>query len=67
MRVLTNLSIGVSVVALSLAAGSAGWSAAPQENSGAEIPAAPAFSAKQLTDLPTANWVTNGGNVYNQR
>ena len=22
---------------------------------------------KQLTALPTAGWITNGGNVYNQR
>lgn len=28
---------------------------------------APAFSAKQLTALPGDNWVTNGGNIYNQR
>lgn len=28
---------------------------------------APAFTAKDLTDLPTANWITNGGTVYNQR
>ena len=28
---------------------------------------APAFSAKQLTELPKENWTTNGGNVYNQR
>src|SRR5882672_2821552 len=28
---------------------------------------APAFSAKQLTAAPTDAWLTNGGNVYNQR
>ena len=28
---------------------------------------APAFSGKQLTAWPTDNWITNGGNVYNQR
>jgi alcohol dehydrogenase (cytochrome c) len=28
---------------------------------------APAFSAKQLNELPTENWITNGGNIYNQR
>ena len=27
----------------------------------------PAFSAKQLTALPTDGWITNGGNIYNQR
>ena len=29
--------------------------------------AAPAFRGDQLTALPTAGWITNGGNVYNQR
>src|SRR5262245_14105927 len=29
--------------------------------------AAPAFTAKQLTAWPTNGWITNGGNVYNQR
>ena len=28
---------------------------------------APAFAAKQLTALPKENWITNGGNLYNQR
>lgn len=28
---------------------------------------APAFTAKQLTVLPSTNWPTNGGSVYNQR
>ena len=28
---------------------------------------APAFSAKDLTALPRTNWVTNGGNIFNQR
>jgi alcohol dehydrogenase (cytochrome c) len=28
---------------------------------------APAFTAKQLTDLPLNGWITNGGNLYNQR
>ena len=31
------------------------------------IQPAPAFSAQQLTALPTSGWVTNGGNLYNQR
>jgi quinohemoprotein ethanol dehydrogenase len=26
-----------------------------------------AFTARQLTDLPVNDWVTNGGNIYNQR
>lgn len=28
---------------------------------------APAFSAAELTALPTEQWITNGGNTYNQR
>ena len=28
---------------------------------------APAFSAADLTALPARNWITNGGNLYNQR
>src|SRR5690606_24635570 len=27
----------------------------------------PAFSAKQLMAAPQENWITNGGNIYNQR
>jgi alcohol dehydrogenase (cytochrome c) len=32
-----------------------------------EIARAPAFSAEQLTQLPQSDWITNGGNVFNQR
>ena len=32
-----------------------------------EINPAPAFSGEQLVALPTTDWITNGGNVYNQR
>ncbi len=32
-----------------------------------EIPAAPAFTAQQLTALPGDGWLTNGGNLFNQR
>jgi len=31
------------------------------------IKVAPAFKPAQLTALPADNWVTNGGNLYNQR
>ena len=31
------------------------------------IAAAPAFDARQLTSHPTTDWITNGGNVFNQR
>ncbi len=33
----------------------------------ARPPVAPAFTPEQLTAPPTAGWVTNGGNLYNQR
>ncbi|MGV3592017.1 MAG: hypothetical protein ACO1PZ_10040, partial [Gammaproteobacteria bacterium] len=32
-----------------------------------DIPAAPAFTTEQLMALPTDNWITNGGNIKNQR
>lgn len=32
-----------------------------------DIPPAPAFSAEQLTALPDKDWLTNGGNLSNQR
>jgi glucose dehydrogenase len=31
------------------------------------IATAPAFDARQLTSHPTRDWITNGGNVFNQR
>lgn len=34
---------------------------------GSSIKDAPAFTETQLMALPTADWVTNGGSVYNQR
>ncbi len=49
---------GVALVALPF-----GDSAAAER----KIAAAPAFNAKQLTAPPTQNWITNGGNVFNQR
>ena len=33
----------------------------------AAIAPSPAFSNQQLTALPSTNWITNGGNLYNQR
>jgi quinohemoprotein ethanol dehydrogenase len=32
-----------------------------------DLALAPAFSADELTALPNSGWITNGGNVYNQR
>jgi alcohol dehydrogenase (cytochrome c) len=34
---------------------------------GAQIKPAPAFTPQQLLAAPTTNWLTNGGNLYNQR
>jgi hypothetical protein len=34
---------------------------------GAAITSSPAFDARQLTALPTSSWITNGGNLFNQR
>ena len=33
----------------------------------ADHPAAPAFTPQQLTALPDQAWITNGGNLFNQR
>ena len=32
-----------------------------------DIPTSPAFTAQQLSALPRAGWITNGGNLANQR
>src|SRR5688572_171163 len=49
----------VSLAALSLAACNAEAQRTPA--------APPKFTAAQLTALPTEGWLTNGGNLYNQR
>jgi len=42
--------------------------AAASVASGADrIASAPAFSARQLMTLPRTNWITNGGDLFNQR
>lgn len=40
---------------------------APAVSAAEEITPAPAFTVEQLTALPTDNWITNGGNLANQR
>ena len=37
------------------------------EVAGGVIPKSPAFSAQQLLALPASSWITNGGNIFNQR
>src|SRR3984957_1269557 len=56
----SGVVVGV-VAALTVATALAQQSAAPP------IAAAPAFSAEQLLAAPAANWITNGGSVFNQR
>jgi quinohemoprotein ethanol dehydrogenase len=64
-----NRTVGVSLLAGLFAAGAlfaadTGGGASPPA---AAIKPAPAFTPAQLTALPTGDWVTNGGNVFNQR
>ncbi len=54
---------GLCVVGAALAV----FSTVALAQGGPEIKAAPAFKAAQLTALPTTGWLTNGGNLYNQR
>jgi len=64
-----SLSKNAAVAAAACAAVAA-IAAMTARNAGAaerKIAPAPAFTAKQLAELPTGNWVTNGGNVLNQR
>ena len=41
--------------------------AAAQLPAAADVTASPAFDAAELTAHPSSNWITNGGNVFNQR
>ena len=43
--------------------------ASAKQSAGQAVPitAAPAFTAADLLAAPSANWVTPGGNLYNQR
>ncbi len=65
MTSLTNRSRTLSCVSAIVASLSAcaAVCAAPRPDTAP----APAFSGKQLTAPPTDGWITNGGNVYNQR
>lgn len=68
----TSRAVGISFVAALLMA-RALIAADNSTAAGLALPAAvaikptPAFTPAQLTALPTTNWVTNGGNVFNQR
>jgi quinohemoprotein ethanol dehydrogenase len=52
---------GAAAVALTATAAMAG------SDSDSAITPAPAFKPAQLNALPTSGWITNGGNLYNQR
>ena len=41
--------------------------AGPAPEQRQDPPLAPAFSAEELTELPTTRWITNGGSLWNQR
>jgi len=53
---------GASIVAVAILFAVATSTALAQR-----IQPAPSFSAAQLAELPSQNWITNGGNIYNQR
>ena len=54
-------------LAIGLALGLAGTVAGQQSTEIPRINPAPAFSGERLVSLPREDWITNGGNVYNQR
>jgi len=77
---LLDTSIWLLVVALVVPVGFAGWAighytghtktvtvAGTSTPPPSSIQAAPAFSAGDLTALPTDNWITNGGSLANER
>lgn len=62
-----SFAIRALCAAVLATAGLSGLSASAQESAAPDITPSPAFTAKQLTALPRENWITNGGNIYNQR
>ena len=69
----TRFAGAVAVTVLGVGAGAA-HDAAAQDTATSSLPSAqrataraPAFRARDLTELPRAGWYTNGGNLYNQR
>jgi glucose dehydrogenase len=58
----------IAVTAAAAILGGAMTVAGAQESANSQkIAPAPAFDAEQLTALPRQNWITNGGNIFNQR
>ena len=60
-RLVTTASAALLVTVAVLAA------ACGSSNDNGDSGVAPAFSSSQLSSLPTANWITNGGSLANQR
>jgi alcohol dehydrogenase (cytochrome c) len=58
-RLATTASAALLLVGLIIVAAGCGGS------SNSDV--APAFSSSELSSLPTANWITNGGSISNQR
>ena len=56
----TAVSLGSTLLALA-------FPASTQPPRPAALRSAPAFTAKQLTAWPRDGWITNGGNLFNQR
>ena len=58
-------SHGIGIVAVTVLVAACGGSTNTSE--GGEDAAIPAFDAETLSELPRDHWITNGGNVLNQR
>ena len=59
--------IGITAAVFTAAVIFAPSSAPAADGAAKPIKQAPAFTKQQLTSLPREAWVTNGGNLYNQR
>ena len=62
MRTLTTVFIALVAAATLLVAGCGGGGSSSSGST-----ASPAFTAAELSSLPRANWITNGGSISNQR
>src|SRR4051812_62779 len=62
-RTLAATSVVVAAAAAALMVSTVGAA----HGRGAAITPAPAFTADDLTANPAQNWITTGGNAYNQR
>ncbi|HEY8520976.1 MAG TPA: PQQ-binding-like beta-propeller repeat protein [Gammaproteobacteria bacterium] len=57
----------VAAAGVVVACHAAGTASAQSSPPAARITPAPAFTAEELVALPRSNWITNGGNIFNQR